>query len=299
LYSEYSSINLTGGVFEENTAGSGGGIYLKYNSGLMPDIILVEVDFIRNTASDEGGGLWFDTYDVDMVQVLFQGNVAGGEGGGLYSYESNLDLVNALFSGNQGSHGGGMFTVYTDLNLWNATFSGNHATTEGGGILNEGSEDFQLVNFILWGNSALSGPQLLNTAGGKASLDYGALQGVCPSGATCTQVTGSDPCFSRTPDPGADSTWGTADDDYGDLRLTACSSAIDAGNNAALPLDTYDLDGDSNTTEPLPYDLEDNPRRLDITSIADTGAGTAPIVDFGAYETQSVTYCIFIPLVLR
>ena len=77
----------------------------------------------------------------------------------------------------------------------------------------------------------------------------------------------------RNPSPGADGFWGTPDDDFGNLRLQLTSPAIDAGNNAAVPSGvTTDLDG--------------SPRIVDIASVPDTGSGTAPIVDMGAYEAQ-------------
>ncbi|MCD6400346.1 MAG: DUF11 domain-containing protein, partial [Anaerolineales bacterium] len=78
----------------------------------------------------------------------------------------------------------------------------------------------------------------------------------------------SDPLFVD-PD-GADDTAGTTDDN---LRLSLPSPAIDAGNNYSVTV-TTDLDG--------------NPRFVDISSITDTGNGTAPIVDMGAYERQFV-----------
>ncbi len=58
----------------------------------------------------------------------------------------------------------------------------------------------------------------------------------------------------------------------------ASSLAVDAGNNAAVPPDSYDLDGDGNTSEPLPLDLGGLPRVVD-----GDGDGTAT-VDMGAYE---------------
>jgi hypothetical protein len=86
-----------------------------------------------------------------------------------------------------------------------------------------------------------------------------------------------DPLFVRQPDPGGDGVWGTPDDDYGDLRLQLASPAIDAGDEGALPADSFDLDGDGDTAEPLPIDLDGNPRVLYAA------------VDMGAYEE----HCFF------
>lgn len=60
-----------------------------------------------------------------------------------------------------------------------------------------------------------------------------------------------------------------------DGRLSAGSSCIDAGDNSALPADTADLDSDGDTTEPIPLDLDGNPRVL------------GDVVDMGAYESES------------
>ena len=77
--------------------------------------------------------------------------------------------------------------------------------------------------------------------------------------------------FSKHPsfiDPdGADNTLGTEDDDF---RLGASSPATDAGNNTGIPICSTDLDGGQ--------------RFLDDPDVADTGSGSAPITDMGAYE---------------
>jgi hypothetical protein len=73
-------------------------------------------------------------------------------------------------------------------------------------------------------------------------------------------------------------------DDFGDLHLTAGSPCIDAADNDAVPPDACDLDGDGDTNEPIPWDADSHPRFLDVWTVPDTGNGTPPIVDMGAYE---------------
>ena len=51
-----------------------------------------------------------------------------------------------------------------------------------------------------------------------------------------------------------------------------------------LPSDSGDVDDDNNVIEPLPRDMDGNQRRIDDPNTPDQGAGTAPIVDLGAYE---------------
>ncbi len=84
---------------------------------------------------------------------------------------------------------------------------------------------------------------------------------------------------------GPDGIVGTADDDY---RLGSPSPCIDAGDNASVPSDDFDLDGDSDVTEPIPLDANRDPRFIDDPDTEDTGQGSPPLVDMGAYELQLI-----------
>ncbi len=79
----------------------------------------------------------------------------------------------------------------------------------------------------------------------------------------------TDPLFADA--LGTDGITGTLDDD---LQLSADSPAIDSGDNDSIAEST-DLDG--------------NARFYDDTGVVDTGNGSVPIVDMGAYERQSNT----------
>ena len=57
------------------------------------------------------------------------------------------------------------------------------------------------------------------------------------------------------------------------------SPCIDTGDDDALPADTQDLDGDSNTTEVIPYDLDGLTRVVDKETSSED-------VDMGCYEVQ-------------
>lgn len=79
------------------------------------------------------------------------------------------------------------------------------------------------------------------------------------------------PHFTTPPFAGGDGVWGTEDDLYGDLAPFDTSNLVGAGNPDDLPPDIMDLNGNGNTSEPLPFDARGNPRQN----------GT---VDIGAYE---------------
>jgi hypothetical protein len=153
--------------------------------------------------------------------------------------------------------------------LTNVTFYGNSARLYGGGFLcNFGLSGGSLVltNSTLWGNTAPSGGAQIS--GCNPIITYSDIQG----GRNGTGNIDADPLFV---DPeGADSIPGTADDS---LRLQPGSPAIDAGSNAALPSDASDLDGDGDTTEPIPFDIDGNPRVANGR------------VDMGAYEVPIFT----------
>ena len=60
------------------------------------------------------------------------------------------------------------------------------------------------------------------------------------------------------------------------------------GDNASVPADLMDLDGDGDTGEPLAIDFAGLDRFFDDPDTVDTGPSGAPVVDVGAYEYQPV-----------
>lgn len=73
---------------------------------------------------------------------------------------------------------------------------------------------------------------------------------------------------------GQDNIRGTLDDG---VMPGAGSAAIDAGSNALLPADRFDVDGDGDTGEPFPTDITGGVRVRD---------GGTPSVDAGAFESE-------------
>ena len=166
--------------------------------------------------------------------------------------------------------------------MTNSTLVGNRASRSGGGLYVYGvSADASLANTIVAKNRAgTAAPDIRHASGilgGSNNLiGDGSGQTALVDG-TDGNIVGTaadpvDPRLVRNPSPGTDGTWGTADDDYGDLRPRNDSPAVDAGDNALLPADSFDLDDDGDTSEQLPVDLDERTRIFNGT------------VDIGAYE---------------
>lgn len=286
-----SDLQLENVVFSGNLAINGGGML---NDSGSPS--LISVLFQGNRATSNGGGLHNNDSDLRLTNTVFRGNTAI-RGAGIYNAGSNTTLVNGLFSGNEAAaNGGGMYNLGGQPALENVTFATNHAQTLGGGIYNENGSAPQINNTLFWGNSSGGGnigQSQITNVNATPVIHFSLIQGALAGGSWDTSLgvdaggnIDADPVFTQNPDPGPDLVWGTNDDDYGNLRLQAESAAIDAGDNNAVSFDVQDLDGDNESGEPLPYDLENAPRFTDVTTTPDTGAGTPPIVDIGAYEAS-------------
>jgi parallel beta-helix repeat protein len=292
-----SSPTVTNCTFSRNTATGlfgGGGMFNTHGSS--PTV--TNCTFSGNTVNSRGGGMFnTNASSPTVTNCTFSGNTANASnarGGGMYNFNNSSPTVtNCTFSGNTvNSRGGGMFNNNSSPTVTNCTFIGNTANAQGGGLFNSGgsptvtnctfsgntapfgggmysSNEFggqsnpTVLNCILWDN----GPnQIADVLGAVTTVSYSDVQGGFPG----TGNINADPLFVDA--DGLDETLGTADDN---LRLLAGSPAIDAGDNTAVPIGvTTDLDG--------------KPRFADDPNTADSGNGTPPIVDMGAYEVQPV-----------
>jgi uncharacterized repeat protein (TIGR01451 family) len=270
---ESSNPTLLNVVFTENHSHwSGGGMR---NDKSNPT--LVNVTFSHNIADWAGGGMRNFLSSPSLVNVLFDGNEAVWEGGGMRNFMGSPSLVNVLFTGNEARQGGGMSSEGSNLSLVNVTFGANSPAT-GKAMYNLDSH-LALTNCIVWGDNQMQ------NSGSTPVIGYSLVQAGYPGIGNIHAA----PQFVLDPSVGPDGVWGTVDDDYGDLRLLPTSPAIDAGDNSAVP--------PSVTT-----DLHGHPRLVDIPTRIDTGQGTPPIVDMGAYEAQlsgPVSGVMYLPIVLN
>jgi hypothetical protein len=260
IYNIGGILTLTGCVFSGNFSYFSGGGMRNHNS----DVTLIDCQFNGNsvgaTLGWQGGGLYSENCDLILIHCTVSGHVGSGHGGGICGISSNLTITNSVFRGNRSTGGeqGGAIYLYdhSTATLANCTFSDNAAAL-GSAIWPTEFSTATLTNCIAWSNA--DGHPFGTTA---VSATYSCIKG----GWLGTGNIDRDPLLDHAGRPG-----------FG-------SPCIDAGSNTAVPPDTYDLDGDGDTTEPIPLDLRGVQRFHDDSASADTGVGAAPIVDMGAFE---------------
>lgn len=197
-------------------------------------------------------------------------NGAGGSGGAIYSSQSTVNLVqctvidnsagNSSGSGAPGGSGGGIYnTASSTLNVRNSLVAGNMAGTTLLGSDGTGDDIFQTsatINSL--GNNLIGSNETVDTT--------------FPAG-----FPNGNGDIVGTPGSLVDPKLGPLADNGG-LTLTHApllgSPAIDRGDNAEVPTDMFDIDGDADTAETLPLDQRGGTRivggRVDIGAVEDT-----------------------------
>ncbi|MEH2114424.1 MAG: Calx-beta domain-containing protein [Nostoc sp.] len=214
-----------------------------------------------------------------LINTTVSGNSAGN-GGGIRSSSTSVALLNTTVSGNSAnSKGGGIYASIDGVfNLLNSTVTNNTAIStafgDGGGGIYSLAATVNLKNTIVAGNINSNAPDLLSSSLSSAIFNgnnnnlIGSLTGAKGTVGTGTDIVNPNPGLSPLQNNGG-------------LTLTHAllpgSQAIDAGNNSLIPADTQDLDGDGNTSEPIPYDQR---------GLARVVGGT---VDIGAFELAAAT----------
>jgi hypothetical protein len=232
-------LNLLRCSFDGNQAVLGAGAVFSVGG-----LNAVDCAFTDNDGGQGPGAVGVIESSASFVSCLFTGNSAGFIAGGVAGSSDTLLMANCVFSRNSASMGGGLEDSSYAGVIANCTFSLN----QGNGI---GSLDNSVLsNCVLWGNV----PEQIEDP--SAVVEHSNVQG----GWSGSGNIDADPLFVQ---PGTD-----------DVRLSFGSPCVNAGNNSDLPPDTFDLDGDGNTTEPIPFDLGGNAR---------VQGGT---VEMGAFEGE-------------
>lgn len=221
-----------------------------------------------------GAGLCIVDANVLCLNCVIAGNSTQVQGGGLLLHNSTANMINCLIADNSAIDGAGIASMRnSSVTITNTTFAGNNALGMGGAVFAQGTDNLVINNSILWQN-----------AGGEIDLDfytniavnYSDVMGGWPSG---TGNLDADPLFSVF-DP--NDSW-----TVNRYQLSTNSPCSDAGDNASVPADSEDLDGDGDFLEPVPMDLDGTSRFVDNEEVQDGGGD---VVDMGAYEL--LPFCV-------
>lgn len=268
-----NATRLDGFTITKGNGGStenGGGIYNNGSGTGNQSVPVIANCVITGNEARNGAGIFNDGFrgnsSPKIQNCLFLGNKANRDGGGAYNFggnngNSSPEFSNCAISGNKAFRiAGGIFNDAVDAtggvsspSILNCSFSGNQADFGVGGVFNDAFTGISaplIANCIFWGNA-----QQIDNRNATPVVRYSIVQGGYPG----TGNLDIDPRFISQPPI----ILGTA----GDLRLQACSPAIDAG------LDADNLDA---------LDLAGNLRKVEAI------AG-GQMIDMGAYEYQSPT----------
>ncbi len=249
--------------FSDNRCTFGGGA--GYISGSAPTFI--DCVFENNIGGSYGGA--FDIAGAGAVvfdRCEFVGNRAA-RAGALEIFSTNgVRVTNCVFRNNTATGGGGGGALWMgsggNTQLRNCTIVSNFATVSVAAGLRVSGATPSIANCIFWDNEGPGGAQATaNQVTGTTAVTYSIVEG----GLSGTGNLSSAPLFK--------------DVLASDFSLQDGSPGVDAGSNALVP-------------PGIELDRALNPRFTDAP-IADTGVGTAPIVDMGAYEANPVQVSLY------
>jgi hypothetical protein len=300
-----SSLRIRNTVFRDCSAQTsssyttrGGGVRIVDPIG---DSSFVGCKFLSCSAM-LGGAIQYEDYDAKSLRLShckLLGNQASVEAGALRAQGGLVTIEHSLVANNTSARGGAFLFDHPDstfVTLRGCTIASNSAAIRGGVFEVDGTSagyfnQLEIHDSILWGNVAPLGPTLVQTGGSVfvslASCDVqGAQAGfsLLPS-SSFSYGAGNLDLDPRFVDPdGPDNNPLTYEDN--DYRLLAGSPCCDAGDNSLVGPDVFDIDGDGDLAEPTPLDLRLHARFVEDPLAPNTGSGTPPLVDLGAYERQ-------------
>jgi hypothetical protein len=215
-------------------------LFNHIDNGLNNTALLDGFTITAGSSNFRGGAAYHRGSSPTFVNCTFLRNYSASVGGAIYNEGGAAPrFINCLFIGNGAvDAGGAIFNLNASPIITNCTFNNQLGSV----LHHQDNSNATVTNSILWGNSGQavsSGPN-----GGATNITYSIVQG----GYSGTGNLNADPLFVNAA--------------AGDLRLQACSPAINAGSNTAVP-------------SGITTDLAGNPRFFNN--------GT---VDMGAYEFQ-------------
>jgi len=267
-------------TFIDNYASKDGGG--MSNVGAVSTPALTKCTFENNTAGGNGGAIdnWRAVPNIDSCVFVNNSAVGGGSIFNNANYSGCTKITNCVFYDNSATNGGGVYNyLVLQQNIpkvTNCTYHENTATSYGNSVRNIGSSP-KITNCIMW-NIPGQGAEVSNVYVSYPNITYCDIK----DGYSGTGNIDADPKFADSTAPAGppgpnppegDNVYGTFDDG---LRIKFHSPCVDAATSTGAP-----------STDVLGL------KRVDIRAVTDSGAGTYPWYDMGAYEAV-VEHVIFI-----
>lgn len=279
VYALSSPVRIQHCTFLSNRAFDGvfpvGGAVSNYFSNSF----VLDCTFLGNASALGGGAIYnegerpiIERCSIRFNNAVGQNGQHGWGGAILNGFNTAAVIANCDMFRNTALVGGGVYNlIFSSPTYTNCTIIDNLST--GDNLGEPGAGFFSFTNSLsVVRNCIIAGNTPVEIAGaGVVDAAYSCIQGGFPG----IGNTAIPPSLIRLPSAGPDETWNTPDDDAGDLRPAPGSVCIDAGDNSAINV------GDT--------DLASAPRRRDDPGMPDRGAGAAPVVDIGAYESDTTT----------
>ena len=140
-------------IFESNTSGFGGAVYVLNGASIFD-----RCDFIGNIATTDGGGIFAFGSAGRVSNCMLDSNTAVNHGGGIKVVLGAFRIIDTQIIGNGGHEGGGLYWFANagtlPLRVTGCTITGNTANKVGGGIKSRvGFPAVNLTNATICGNS--------------------------------------------------------------------------------------------------------------------------------------------------
>ncbi|MDO4332020.1 MAG: SpaA isopeptide-forming pilin-related protein [Eubacteriales bacterium] len=182
LLNSCAEVCISGGIIENNSAGSYGGGLGFALAAVLPDVALEGVQ-IRNNAAEAGGGIYINPTKAASVEIknstVIAGNTTDGPGGGLYNRGSTVKLSGGEICDNiSASYGGGVYLLTGEFRMEGGTIQDNtafHATGGGGGIYAGNLAEIDISGGSICGNKAVNGGGIFSTTSSTINMSGGSM----------------------------------------------------------------------------------------------------------------------------